>query len=402
MKYPLEGIRVLEWGIYHAGPGGAAILGDLGADVIKIEQRGVGDPIRQRTRFGRTTFGLPGDKNLFFEGANRNKKSIEVDLSQKQGREIVYRLIPHFDVFLVNLRRKTIEKMGMTYSELKQLNPTLIYLSVSCYGPQGPDKDKGGFDFQGQARSGIMHSMGESVDSPAVLHFGMIDQVTAISVSQAILAALLMRERTGIGQEIQTSILGSALQLAYFNFLYGLWFHKEIPRHRRTDTDPIRNFYRSKDGKWFNITLQPGNDWGRLCKAIGRPELEDDPRFSTPESRGEVHSGELISILDDEFATRTRQEWLNILQEQDLFACRVNRTDELENDPQIRANYLDQIEHPTMGEVEIPGFHSSFSQARVGTSRSAPELGQDSVEVLRDLGGYTKEEIEQLKQEQVI
>jgi len=402
MDYPLEGIRVLEWGIFHAGPGSTAILGDLGAEVIKIEQRGKGDPIRGRDRFGRTSFSLPGGRNLFFEASNRNKKSIAMDLNKEKGKKIVHRLIPQFDIFLTNLRQKTVEKMGMTYPILSAHNPRLIYVSVSSYGHKGPDKDLGGFDFQGQARSGIMYSMGEPEMPPLLLHFGLIDQATAIMVSQAMLAALYMRERTGKGQEIQASILGAALQLAYCNFLNALWLHQDVPRHHRTDTDPTRNYYCCEDGRWFAITLRPDVDWAAFCQAIGRPELESDPKFCTQQKRTEEHSRELISLLHQIFLTKTREEWLEILIEYDLFACPLNRATELEDDPQVRENYLDQIDHPSLGKVKIPAFPANFSQAKAGTRTAAPQLGENTEEILAEFGGYDKEEIEQFRKAEVI
>ena len=143
MHQPLEGIRILEWGIYHAGPGGNAILGDMGAEVIKIEQPQSGDPMRRQMRYGQSHFELPGGKNMFFEAANRNKKGITLDLKQEKGREIAYRLAAKSDVFLTNFRPKVIEKMGMTYEKLSQLNPLIIYAAVSAFGSRGPDRDRG-------------------------------------------------------------------------------------------------------------------------------------------------------------------------------------------------------------------------------------------------------------------
>ena len=159
MLQPLQGIRAVEWGIYHAGPGGLAILGDLGAEVIKIEQPNLGDPMRPRIQFGRASFAFK-NRNLFFEGANRNKKSITIDLSKEEGREIAYHLVASSDVFLTNMRNGTVEQMKMSYPILHEINPRLIYASVSAYGPSGPVSHRGGFDYQGQARSGMMFSMG--------------------------------------------------------------------------------------------------------------------------------------------------------------------------------------------------------------------------------------------------
>ena len=402
MEYPLEGIRILEWGIFHAGPGGSAILGDLGAEVIKIEQRGKGDPIRHRSRFGRNSFGLPDNGNLFFEGSNRNKESISIDLNKEKGKEIVYRLIPQCDVFVTNLRKKTVEQMGMTYPILSEINQRLIYASVSGYGPEGPDRELGGFDFQGQARSGVMYSVGEPDMPPLPSQFGLIDQTTAIVFSQAILTALFMRERTGKGQQVQTSILGSALHLSYFNFLSALWLNQDVPRHNRMDTDPTRNYYCCKDGKWFSITLQPGGNWVPFCEAIGHPELANDPRFSSLDKRSEGHSWEIISLLDRIFMTKTRDEWLKNFKEYDLFVCPVYKPTELANDPQVRENYLDDIHSPHLGNVKIPGFPVHFSEAKAGTRKTAPKLGENTDEILEEFGGYSKEDIERLKKEEVI
>ncbi len=401
MEYPLEGVRVLEWGIFHAGPGATAILADLGAEVIKIEQRGKGDPIRHRSRFGRNSFGLPGNGNLFFDASNRNKKSITIDLGKEKGREIVYRMIPKFDVFVTNLRQKTVEQMGITYPVLSRLNHRLIYASVSGYGPRGPDKDLGGFDFQGQARSGAMYCMGESEMPPLISQFGIIDQATAIVFSHAILAALFMRERTGKGQEVQSSILGAALHLTHFNFLNALWLRQDVPRHNRTDTDPTRNYYCCKDNKWLTITLQPGTDWTRFCRAIDRPELEKDPKFDTLKKRSEENPGELISMLDQIFLAKTRDKWLDLFREYDLFVGPVHRPTELEDDPQVRENYLDEINHPSLGKVKVPGFPAHFSEARAGTRKAAPGLGEDTEEVLRTFGGYSEQEIEQFIEEEI-
>jgi len=174
MLQPLQGIRILEWAIYHAGPGGPAILGDLGAEVIKIEQPKAGDPLRPRIQFGKAYFEFKG-RNLFFEGANRNKKSITLDLSKEEGREVAYRLAAKSDVFLTNIRSTTVEKMKMSYPILHEINPRLIYASVSAYGSSGPDSWRGGFDYQGQARSGMMFSMGEPDMPPLLIHFGVVD-----------------------------------------------------------------------------------------------------------------------------------------------------------------------------------------------------------------------------------
>jgi len=403
MKRPLEGIRVLDCGIYHAGPGGLAILGDLGAEVIKIEQPGTGDPMRMVKQIGRIPLEIPGGRSLFYEGANRNKKSVTIDLSTKKGQEIVHCLASRSDVFLTNMRRHAVESMNITYPILHQINPRLIYVSVSAYGPKGPDKDQGGFDYQGQARSGLMYSMGEVDMPPIVCQFGIIDQATAIMTSHQIITALYMRERSGIGQEVHVSILGSATFLLYFNILIAHMGGFEVPRHKRSREHPLRNYYKCGDDRWLMMTLTPPErHWGPLCRALGNPELENDPRFNTDDKKL-ANAEQLVAILDEVFATRPRDEWLHIFAEYDLFCCGVNSVMELQDDPQVTENgYIVDFEHPTLGKIKIPGYPGHFSESWAQTTSAAPDLGEHTEEVLMELGDYTRKEIAQLREEGVV
>jgi len=403
MKRPLEGIRVLECGIFHAGPGGTAILGDLGAEVIKIEQPGTGDPIRATKRIGSISFEIPGGRSIFCEGANRNKKSVTIDLGTNKGQEIVHRLVSRSDVFLTNMRPQAIKSLNITYPILRQFNSKLIYASVSAFGQKGPDRERGGFDYQGQARSGLMYSMGE-IDMPPVLsQFGIIDQATAIMASHQIITALFMRERFGIGQEVHVSILGSTMFMLYFNILMTQMGGFEPPRHKRSTELPTRNYYKCSDDRWLMMTLTPPEKyWGSLCRALDHPEFENDPRFNTDEMRLE-NAEQLVAVFDQIFATRPLEEWLGVFAEYDLFCCAVNRPGELADDPQVLANdYLVDFEHPTLGKIKIPGYPVHFSEGSAGTTSAAPELGEHTDEVLSTLGEYTRDEIAQLKEERVI
>ena len=196
--------------------------------------------------------------------------------------------------------------------------------------------------------------------------------------------------------------MGAALHLAHCNFLNALWLNQGIPRHQRADTDPTRNYYCCKDGKWFAITLQPNGDWSRFCQAINHPELEKDPRFNTMKGRVVEHARELISLLDQIFLTRARDEWLEVFREYDLIVCPVNQPTELKDDPQVRENYLDEVDDPYFGRIAIPAFPVHFSQARAGTRKTGPSLGENTEEVLREFGGYGEQEIEQFKKEEII
>lgn len=403
MEQPLEGVRVIDCGIYHAGPGGPAILGDLGAEVVKIERPKTGDPIRMVKRIGTVPLELPGGRSIFFEGANRNKKSITLDLSTSEGQAIIHRLTSRSDVFMTNMRRPAVERLNITYPVLKEINPNLIYASVSAFGPKGPDRDRGGFDYQGQARSGFMYSLGEDGMPPLVSQFGIIDQITAIMTSHQILTALYMRERTGAGQEVHVSILGSATFLLYFNILISQMGGFEVPRHNHAIAHPMRNHYQCADGRWLMMTLTPPERyWGSLCRALGRPDLENDPRFDTEDKRFEK-SAELVAIFDDIFMMGTRQEWLDIFSEYDLFCCGVNSFMELEHDPQIIENeYLTDLDHPTLGKIKIPGYPVHFNGNCVQANRAAPELGEHTDEILTEVGGYSRSEIERFREDGVI
>ena len=400
MKRPLEGIRVVECGVFHAGPGCAAILGDLGAEVIKLEEPGAGDPLRPGMKIGGISFDLPDGRSIFFDGANRNKKSVTLDLNTDKGQEVAHRLVKQSDVFVTNIRRQAIEGMKITYPILREINPKLIYASISAFGSKGPDRDRGGFDFQGQARSGFMYSMGEADMPPIVCQLAIIDQATAIMASHQIITALFMRERSGIGQEVHVSILGTSMFLLYFNVLVSQMGGFQVPRHTRSSAHPMRNYYRCKDGRWLMMTLSPPDrHWVPLCSALGHPELEDDPRFNTDDKRN-ARAEELVAMFDDIFTTRPCDEWIRIFAEYDLFCCAVNSWEDLGHDPQIIENgYLVDFEHPTHGKVKIPGYPGHFSEAGVQTTSLAPGLGEHTEEVLTEVGGYTAREIAQLRED---
>ncbi len=405
MKQPLDGIRVLEWGAYHAGPGGTAILGDLGAEVIKIEQPNKGDPSRGSFLVNRNSFRMANGESLWNECANRSKKSIVIDLKKDAGKEIAHRLASKSDVFLTNFRRQLVEELKMDYQTISSFNPQIVYASVSAYGPKGPDKDLGGFDYQGQGRSGLMWTVGEEDMPPLVSQFGIIDQATSIMASHQILTALLMKERQGIGQEVHVSVLSTGIFLHYVNAFTALVGDLQVPRHVRNMEHPTRNYYRCSDDKWLIMTVaahKRQEQWPKLCRVLGHPELIDDPRFAEDEDRLK-NAGVLVPLLDEIFATRPRDEWLKALKENDFVCCEVNRPTELKDDPQILANdYVVEFDHPERGKTMIPGYPVHFSNAWAGTKQAAPRLGAHTEEVLAEIGGYSAGEIAQFKADGVI
>ena len=398
---PLEGIRVVEYGVFHAGPGACAILGDLGADVVKIES-GSGDPERHWTTLGRIDMALPKGDSLFFQISNRNKKGIYLDIEKEKGREILHRLVKEADVFVTNLRKSTKAKLGIDYDSLRRVNPRIIHANVSGYGPEGSLQDLGAFDPLGMARSGLMYVSGGS--EPVLLHGGVMDQATAIAASHAILTALLVRERSGIGQEVHVSLYGTGLWLMYPNLMLSnvLSVGPTDISSNRHDHSPLRNLFRCKDGKWIAATHHPEEKyWPLFCKATGQTALLTDPRFSDSSGR-KVHCAELVAIFDRVFAMRTRDEWVETLLEEKLMVCPVLGIDEIREDPQARANdYVVEFKDRFLGDLKIPGYPVHFSASRAGTRSFAPTLGEHTDPVMRQMG-YTDQEIEELKKNGVI
>jgi crotonobetainyl-CoA:carnitine CoA-transferase CaiB-like acyl-CoA transferase len=398
---PLEGIKIVEYGVFHAGPGASSILGDLGADVVKIES-GSGDPERYWSRLGRIDMSLPNGENMFFQISNRNKKGISLDIEKEKGREIFHRLVKEADVFLTNLRKSTKAKLGIDYDSLRPVNPQIIHANVSGYGPEGPMKDLGAFDPLGQARSGLMYVTGSS--EPALLHGGVMDQATAIAASHAILTALLVRERSGMGQEVHVSLYGTGLWLMYPNMMLSnvLSLGPVDISASRYDHSPLRNLFRCKDDKWIMATHHPEEKyWPLFCKATGQTALLSDPRF-TDNSRRKVHCAELVAIFDKVFVTKTQDEWVEILLKEKLMVCPVLNINEIRDDPQARVNnYVVDFKDRLLGDVMIPGYPIHFSANRAGTRSFAPTLGEHTDLVMRQIG-YTDQEIQELKKEGVI
>lgn len=397
---PLDGIRVVEYGVFHAGPGAGAILGDLGAEVIKIEA-GFGDPERYWTKVGKLDISVPSGESFMFEVSNRNKKDIALDIKTDEGRRVLHRLVEGADVFLTNLRKSTKAKLGLDYDSLSRVNPKIIHANVSGYGPEGPMDDLGAFDPLGLARSGMLFLTGSEM--PALLHLGVLDQATAIATSQAIITALLVRERRGIGQEVQVSLYGTACWLTYCNLmLTSVLGVDPTNAGDRSRHSPLRNAFRCKDGRFILGTHHPEHKyWPEFCRATGKEELIDDPRFADEQSRTD-NCTELIAIFDQVFAEKDRDEWMEIFLERGLMFCSVQKGNEIASDPQALANgYMVPFDHPTLGQITIPGYPIRFSACRAGTHAPAPTMGQDTDEILA-AAGYTREEIEALRGSKVV
>ncbi|MBU2547501.1 MAG: CoA transferase, partial [Proteobacteria bacterium] len=304
---PLEGVRIVEYGVFHAGPGATAILGDMGADVVKIEN-GSGDPERFWTNVGRFDFAMDNGESLMFEVSNRNKRGIYLNIQTGPGREVFHRLIQGADVFMTNLRKSTKARMGLDYERIARVNPRIVHANVSGYGPEGPMSDLGAFDPLGQARSGMTFITGS--DHPLLIHLGVLDQATAIAASHAILAALFARERTGRGQEVHVSLYSTGLWLLYCNMMGNNLIGADMSKMAwdRSHNNPLRNAFVCKDGKWILGTHHPESRyWPTFCRATGQDQLLDDPRFADDQAR-KANCPELVALFDRVFAEKTRDE----------------------------------------------------------------------------------------------
>ncbi len=405
MVTPLEGIRVIDWTQWQVGAVATAMLADLGATVIHVEHRIRGDSARGVMRRAGLSLDLGHGKNAYFESNNRGKKSITVDLAKEKGKEVIYRLVKNSDAFVHNFRQGVPERLGLGYDKLRQYNPKLIYAEASGYGPKGPDAKEPAYDLAGQARSGFGFVIKEPDRPRLLLGAGISDQIGAIITAYGLLAALVTRERLGIGQKVDTSILGSMIFLQGLAIGWGLYLGQDMePETREKSFNPIWNYYKCKDGKWLALAMtQSDRHWPLMCKLLNIEHLEKDPRFENADRR-EENCEELISILDEIFITRSRPDWMRILrQEGDAVYAPVNSTSDLINDPQVLANdYIVDCDHEVLGPVKVIGIPVQFSETPAVVKCEAPEFGQHTEEVLMEIGGYTWEEIASLREEEVI
>ena len=396
MSRILDGIRVLEIANWLAAPAAGALLCDLGAEVIKVEPHR-GDPWRG--------YRLGDPENYAFEQDNRGKRGIALDLSKPGSREIVHRIAKTSDVFVTNLLPRRRERFGVTYDDLKGLNSRLIYLSFTGYGEKGPMYDRLGMDFGAfWSRSGIMNLMGWPDEPPILQRGGMGDHSTSLGLLAGVLGALYHRERTGEGQEIWGSLFGTGVWVIGTDLQRTLVSGRDAVRrpYRHENLSPITNWYQAKDGKWLILeNPNPNPYWQRACRALGLPDLENVPEYSTVEGL-EANCVELNALFDRIFATKTRNEWAPLLTENEVIWAPIQNLLEVSGDAQAEAiEAYETVEHPEYGEYRVINFPVKFGATENGARGPAPLVGQHTEEVLLEYG-YSWEEIEGLKDEGVI
>lgn len=398
---PLKGVRVLDWTMFQFGPVGASMLGDMGADVTKIEALD-GDVGRAVARMSSRPIGLEGGRNAYFETCNRNKRGIAVDLKTEEGKEIVYKLVERADVFIENFRKGVPERLGMDYETLRKINPMLIYGSASGYGPEGPDAARPSLDGCGQARAGLMMSATPPwFTEPTNVTGAVSDQMGGIILCLGVLAALCARDKRGVGQKVDVSHLSSTMWLQglsiSMNLLSGYHYgHFD----RKNPMNPMVNAYECMDGRWIQfMSPQFARYWKDFATALGLEEMIDDPRVGT------IHgmtggSPELTAIIAERFKTKTVDEWVNIFnQSEELIFAKVQTIEELEDDPQVIANhYITDFDHPVLGKVKMCNFPVGFSETPAGIWKEAPELGQDTEDILIDELGYDWDDVQRFQE----
>ena len=395
MVGPLKGIRVLDLTRILAGPYATMILRDLGAEVIKIEQPGVGDEARDFGPF-------KNDFSLYFMSVNRGKKSITLNLKSQRGKELFLELVKGSDILVENFRPGTMEKLGLDYESLKEHHPSLLYAACSGFGQTGPYAMRGAYDMIIQGMGGIISITGEPDRPPVRVGTSIGDITSALFTAIGILSALRHRDQTGEGQLIDVGMLDCQVAILE-NAMVRYFSTGDIPRplgRRHPAITPFEVF-ESADGY---VVIAIGNNelWRKFCEHVDRPELIDDERFNTNALRTENHES-LFPILAEIMRRRTTEAWVNALEAIGVPCGPVNTVDKVANDPQVLArDMIAEVEHDTTGTVQVPGIPIKLSETPGQIDAPAPNLGEHTSEVLTGLLGLGVEEVNQLKQDGIV
>ena len=395
MDKPLEGIRVLDLGHVLAMPTCTMQLADLGAEVIKIERSGKGDDSRNFGPF-------KNKESAYFISINRNKKSITLDLKKEKGKKIFKDLVKISDVVAENYRPNTMQKLGLGYEDLKKINPKIIYASISGFGHKSVYQERPGYDIIAQATGGIMGITGQADGPPTRVGSSIGDIFSGTYATIGILAALRVRDKSGLGQEVDISMMDAVLSVLE-NAVVRYTVTGEIPKRIGSGHPSIAPFdvFETKDG-WVVIAI--GNDslWEKFCKVIDKVELLKDSHFSTNPKRSENYR-ELKPIIAEWSREKTVEEILNILIKAGVPVGEVNTIDKIVDDPNIKLReMIVEVKHPQAGKVKITNTPIKLSLTPGKVEKASPLLGQHTEEILNELLGFSKEEIDSLRREDVI
>ncbi len=387
---PLEGLKVIDFTRVYSGPYCTMMLGDLGAEIIKVERKGLGDD----THFFQP---IKGDESGYFAYFNRNKKSLSLDLKDPDAVQIIKDLAKWADVVVENFSPGVVDRLGIGYEDLKAVNPKIIYGSISGFGQTGPYKSKSAYDVICQAMGGYMATTGEKGGKPYKLGPSAVDGAAGIHMSFAILAAVLYREKTGVGQYIDIGMMDTAVSTLE-NFLVWYTLLGEAPSRNgncNLGSAPF-NTFDSKDGY---VAIATGNNrlWSKLCKLMDREELLERPGWETNSSRKE-HEYEVDAEVEKWTSQLPTADIVRMCDEVGVPAGSVMEIDEIAADPHVAArDMLVEIDHPLLGPVKYPGNPCKFSETSEFCFERAPLLGEHNDYVLKDILGMSDERIEELK-----
>lgn len=396
MAKPLAGITVLDLTRVLAGPYCTMMLSDLGAEIIKVEIPGCGDDSRAYGPF-------IGSRSLYFLSINRGKKSISLNLKSERGKELLKQLVMKSDILVENYRPGTMEKLGLGYDVLKELNPRLIYAASSGFGHSGPYSQKPAYDILAQAMGGIMSITGWQGSAPTRVGMSLGDITASLFTAIGINAALYQREKTGQGQKIDVSMLDSQVAILE-NALVRFQAEGRNPEplgNRHPTITPFQAFKGADE--YFVIAVGNDNLWKTFCTAIDRPDLLSDERFTTNKLRTE-HIDVLNCILAEIFLTRKAQDWLNLFEQVKLPYAPINSVEHVMQDPQVLArNMIVEVEDSIAGTVKIAGNPIKMtSVAETPTREKVPEVGEHNREIYGGWLGISDSELDQLQREGVI
>jgi formyl-CoA transferase/CoA:oxalate CoA-transferase len=391
MRQALEGITVLDLSHALAGPFCSMMLGDHGANVIKLEPPGSGDIARAWGSRG------PSGDAGYFVSLHRNKRGIVVDLKNPRGKELYLQLIDKADVVLENYRVGALKKLGLGYEVAKARNPGIIYCSISGFGQDGPYRDRAALDLVLQAESGMVSVTGSADGATARAGVSIADMTAGLNAAFAIMAALRVKEKTGRGQQVDISMMDG--QLALLGTMIGDYFMDgHVP-------EPMGTAYRSLlpyqtfRTKTRDIAIAVGSEklWKAFCPAIGHPEFTDDPRYRTNQDR-RAHRAELLEKLQAAFLTKPYEEWEAILLEQGIPMGAINDIAQVVEHPQVKARgSLTQVEHPRLGTVRLVGPAARLSETPPAVRTASPLLGQHTDEVMQEVLGLSAAQVAELR-----
>ena len=378
MPGPLEGIRVVDLSSMLSGPWATDILGDQGADVIKVEPPGKGDHVRS----------LPnrsGGMASMFVNVNRSKRSITIDLKSDAGRRLLERLVATADVVVQNFRPGVVERLGIGYDDLRAVNPGLVFLSISGFGEQGPYAGRRVYDPVVQALSGLTTiQAGSDTERPRLVRTILPDKLSAVTAAQAITAALVARGRTGEGQHVRLSMLDAVMAFLWASDM-GAYTFVDQPVAPEKAASFIDLIYETADG-WMTMSTMSNAEWAAFCRVAGREDLVDDPRFSTPAAR-DANVNERLELIQSILLARTAAEWLEILPAHDVPCAPALRRFELIDHPQVVASgSIIETEHKVAGRLRQARVAARFEGTQVAPPRGAPLLGEHTAEILAELG----------------